>query len=58
VAIVVIGGSGKDIGKTTLVCAVISALREFGWTAVKITGHDYEPAEEGMSLGTAIRADA
>ena len=57
-AIVVIGGSGKDIGKTTLVCAVISALREFRWTAVKITGHDYEPAEEGMSLGTAIREES
>jgi hypothetical protein len=41
VAVVVIGGSGKDVGKTALVCAVIAALPEFGWTAVKITGHDY-----------------
>ena len=49
----VIGGSGKDVGKTTLVCAVISALPEFGWTAVKITGHDYELSEEGVSAGTA-----
>ncbi len=40
--IVVIGGSTKDIGKTALVCAVISGLSEFGWTAVKITGHSYE----------------
>lgn len=40
-AIIVVGGSTKDIGKTALVCSVISALRDFGWTAVKITGHDY-----------------
>jgi hypothetical protein len=42
-AIVVVGGGTKDIGKTALVCAVISELSEFGWTAVKITGHSYEP---------------
>lgn len=41
-AIVVVGGSTKDIGKTALVCAVISALSDFNWTAVKITGHSYE----------------
>lgn len=40
-AIVVVGGSGKDVGKTSVVCAVIAALPEFEWTAVKITGHDY-----------------
>ena len=43
-AIVVVGGSGKDVGKTALVCAMIAALREFEWTAVKIAGHDYEGA--------------
>ena len=42
-AIVVVGGSTKDIGKTALICAVISAFSEFDWTAVKITGHSYEP---------------
>lgn len=40
-AIVVVGGNGKDVGKTSVMCAVIAALREFDWTAVKITGHDY-----------------
>jgi len=43
VAILVVGGSTKDIGKTALVCAIIAALREFDWTAVKISGHDYAP---------------
>ncbi|WP_348261888.1 hypothetical protein P8935_19045 [Telmatobacter sp. DSM 110680] len=42
-AIVVVGGSTKDIGKTSLVCAIISELRDREWTAVKITGHSYEP---------------
>jgi hypothetical protein len=49
VAVVVVGGSGKDVGKTGLVCALISALRELDWTAVKITGHDYGAIEEGRS---------
>lgn len=54
-AVIVIGGSGKDVGKTALVCAVIAALREFDWTAVKITGHDYEPGGSGSR--TVIREE-
>jgi len=45
-AIVVVGGSGKDIGKTAFVCAMVSALSEYRWTAVKVTGHDYQHAED------------
>ena len=52
--IVVVGGSGKDVGKTALVCAMISALREFEWTAVKITAHDYGLAEESSSLTQVV----
>lgn len=40
-ATVVIGGSGRDAGKTTLACALIAALPEFGWTAVKISPHGH-----------------
>jgi len=40
------------------VCAVISALREMEWTAVKITGHDYATAAEaGESAGAVIREE-
>ena len=53
--IVVVGGSAKDIGKTALVCAVISGLSEFGWTAVKITGHEYEI--DSISKGPTIRSE-
>ena len=40
-AIVVIGGHSRNIGKTSVVCALISALSARRWTAIKITqfGH-------------------
>jgi hypothetical protein len=38
-AIVVVGGSGRGVGKTALVCGVIAALPEFGWIAVKVASH-------------------
>jgi len=41
-AIVVIGGNSRNIGKTSAVCALISALRERHWTAIKITQFDDE----------------
>lgn len=44
-AIIIVGGSGRSVGKTTLVCAVIAALSEFRWTAVKISGHTHEHPE-------------
>jgi molybdopterin-guanine dinucleotide biosynthesis protein len=40
-AIVIIGGHTRNIGKTSVMCRLISAFPECGWTAVKITqfGH-------------------
>lgn len=40
-AIIVVGGSGRGVGKTALVCWLIAALSEFRWTAVKITRDDH-----------------
>jgi hypothetical protein len=40
-AIIVVGGSSRGAGKTTLVCGLIAALPDFRWTAVKITTHDH-----------------
>jgi hypothetical protein len=40
-AIIVVGGSTRGAGKTSLVCGLIAALSEFRWTAVKITTHDH-----------------
>jgi hypothetical protein len=40
--LIVIGGHSRNVGKTSVVAGLISALREFRWTAMKITqyGHD------------------
>jgi hypothetical protein len=40
-AVVVVGGHTRNIGKTGVVCGVVAALGEMQWTAVKITqfGH-------------------
>ncbi len=40
-AIVVIGGHSRNVGKTSVVAGLISALREFEWTAVKITQYGH-----------------
>ena len=41
-SIVVVGGHSRNVGKTSVVAGLISALPEFGWTAMKITqyGHN------------------
>jgi hypothetical protein len=41
VALVVIGGHSRNVGKTSVVAGLISALREFDWTAVKITQYGH-----------------
>jgi len=40
-AIVVIGGHSRSVGKTSVVAGLISALREFEWIAVKITQYGH-----------------
>jgi hypothetical protein len=41
VAFIVIGGHSRSVGKTSVVAGLISALREFDWTAVKITQYGH-----------------
>lgn len=53
-AIIVVGGSNRGVGKTALVCGLIAALPEYDWTAVKVTTHDYgnpEPIWEETTPG-------
>jgi Molybdopterin guanine dinucleotide synthesis protein B len=59
-AIVVVGGSGRGVGKTALVCGLIRALPEWEWTAVKVTTHAhghpdpiYEQTAAGQGTDTA-----
>ncbi|PYX99953.1 MAG: hypothetical protein DMG64_18155 [Acidobacteria bacterium] len=42
-ALIVVGGQTKNIGKTTLICNIIVALPRVKWTAVKITNHLHAP---------------
>jgi hypothetical protein len=59
VAIVVIGGHSRSVGKTSVVAGLISALPEFEWTAVKITqyGHGVCSANgEACDCATADHA--
>lgn len=44
-AIIVVGGSGRGVGKTSLLCGLIAALPERCWTAVKITTHEHGKLE-------------
>jgi len=41
VALIVVGGHSRSVGKTSVVAGLISALREFDWTAVKITQYGH-----------------
>jgi hypothetical protein len=41
VAIIVVGGHSRSVGKTSVVVGLIAALREFEWTAVKITQYGH-----------------
>jgi len=40
-AVVVIGGHSRNVGKTSVVAGLISALPEFAWTAIKITQYGH-----------------
>jgi len=41
-AIVVVGGQARNVGKTSLVANLIRAVPERRWTAVKITHHEHD----------------
>jgi len=47
VAVVVVGGQTRNIGKTSVVAGLIAALPEFHWTAFKVTqyGHGFCTAD-------------
>jgi len=42
-ALVVVGGQTKNVGKTTLICNIIAAFPRVRWTAVKICSHAHAP---------------
>ena len=38
-AVVVVGGQTRGVGKTSVVCSLIAAMPEGAWTAVKVSAH-------------------
>lgn len=57
-AVIVVGGSGRGVGKTALVCGLIAALPEFAWAAVKITRHAHgKPEAVWEETASALRTD-
>ncbi len=54
-AIVVVGGHTRNIGKTSVVAGLIAALPEYNWTAVKITQYGHGVCSiNGRSCGCAV----
>ena len=50
-ALIVIGGHSRNIGKTSVVCGIISAMPDKCWTAIKITPHPHgETASQGLAI--------
>ena len=50
-AIVVVGGQARNVGKTSLVANLIKAIPERRWTAVKITPHEHDlPPDANYSI--------
>ncbi|HEX8815054.1 MAG TPA: hypothetical protein VF753_06100 [Terriglobales bacterium] len=43
--VIVVGGNARNVGKTSVVAGLIGALREYSWTAIKITPHRHESAD-------------
>jgi hypothetical protein len=53
-ALVVVGGHSRNVGKTSVVAGLITALPEFKWTAMKITQYGHNVcAKDGQSCDCA-----
>jgi hypothetical protein len=52
-AVIVIGGQARGVGKTGVVCALIAGLRERRWTAIKISQVEVGEGEDGEEVGFA-----
>ena len=37
--VIVVGGHSRNIGKTSVICGIVRALKSWNWTAIKITPH-------------------
>jgi len=57
VAVVVIGGHSRNVGKTSVVAGIIAALPECHWTAMKITQYGHGVCSKNGKLCHCATAD-
>jgi len=53
-AVIVIGGQSRRVGKTSLAAGIIAALPQYRWSAFKITPHGHGLADGGQNATWAI----
>ena len=46
-AVIVVGGHSRNVGKTSVVAGLISAFSRYSWTAVKISWHRHAEVFDG-----------
>ncbi len=56
-AVVVVGGHSRNVGKTSVVAGLISRLREYNWTALKITQYGHGICSKNGQPCDCVRAD-
>jgi hypothetical protein len=56
-ALIVVGGQSRKVGKTSVVAGLISALRERQWLAAKITQHGHEVCSGDSKACNCVTAD-
>jgi molybdopterin-guanine dinucleotide biosynthesis protein len=58
VAVIVVGGHSRSVGKTSVVAGLLAALPERRWTAVKITQFGHGVCSQGLDpCGCALNED-
>jgi hypothetical protein len=60
VAVVIVGGQTRGVGKTSVVCSLIAGMPEREWTAVKLSAHGHGAAveiHEEMNAGSGADSE-
>ncbi len=56
--LIAVGGNSRKAGKTGVICALIRAIPEADWTAIKISPHTHEAPGSGGDTGRFLAAGA
>jgi hypothetical protein len=56
-AVIVVGGQSRKVGKSAIVAGLIRALAERRWTAIKISGHAHDAAQGRVLISHETNGD-